>query len=219
MTPNGIVRLTCIEDISQNIRGKSKWYKSEPKSMSVYKKMTDHTPITYDSMYVCDIDCSSIQFLIRDVIILNDDMEIGGNYCNYFVSIIGRTCICNGTCMFHDRQCTFRVVCWNSSMTSHGIEIFMFDAHATHVCIGFVFFYLENDPTIIRYNPYIVNATASKDVCIQDACLEVLCGRRRKACNTIKRNFLNAKYNPAFMLCKKMLLHDMFAITIDTEKK
>jgi hypothetical protein len=213
MKPNGTIRFTCINDISQNIRGKSKWYKSEPRSMSVYKKLTDQTSITYDNIQVCDLDCSSLQFLIRDVVILNDDTGIGGTGSTYFVSIIGRTCICNGTCIFHDRQCTFRVVCWNSSTTSHGIEIFMFDAHAIHVCIGFAFFYLENDPTVIRYNPYIVNAI--NDICIQDACLEVLCGRRRKACNAIKRNFLNAKFNPKFMLCKKMLLHDMNTITTD----
>lgn len=198
----GRLRITCAADIADEIRGLTSWFGSEPRSQSAYKVLTDGKPITYDDMQACDMSCSALPYLVRDVIVCRDEVEDPG----YFISIIGRECRMTGTCLFHGRPCTFRVLTWKSGGKSHGVEIIFFNAEDRSVCMGVVFFYLDQGEDY-DYNPYIVRTKNTED--LMTICLEIMCKQKEKAANKIKRAFMDAKFNPSYALCKKLLLHDM----------
>jgi hypothetical protein len=170
MSKCGLLRIACVSDIANEIRGETKWFDTCGNHTGSYRIMKDGTPITYKSIEACNMKSSVLPYLIRDVSIENDDLCDG----NYFMSVLGSTCIMNGSCSFHGRECTFRIVTWKSLDTSHGVEtLFFYQADRTS-CIATIFFYLElgvND----NYNPYIIKSDKG---CVEQYCLTVFCDKK-----------------------------------------
>lgn len=149
-------------------------------------------------MYYSTVPVNVLQFLISD-------MKTSNSAPKYKLNINGRNCAWHGTCTlsFTPDTCEMYIFTWISAASSLGSQTFII--HNGKILMN-IFCYIEND-LIYEYNPYIVSGF-DKKLSEIETILEIFLQQRRKAANKIVHAYLEARYNPTFSLCKRVLLRE-----------
>lgn len=161
----------------------------------------------FRSMYSM-IHADLLRFLVRD---------FQSDFKAHKAAIRGWTCVLSGTCTFigkqeiHVRAFTFKNDHGDDNV-HYATEVYFYDTvdGIAGTLIARLYFFLHPGKATFTYSPMIVETSIIGD--IGRAVHDVIACRRRLAACRIQRAFLRAKYNPKYILCKRLLMRDMDTI-------
>lgn len=157
---------------------------------------------SFRSMYSL-IHADLLRFFVRD---FQSDKKAH----EHQAALRGWTCVLSGTCTFigiqgiHVRAFTFKNDHGDDNV-HYSTEAYFYDKKDT--LIARLYFFLHPGKATYTYSPLIVETSIIGD--IGRAVHDVINCRRRLAACRIQRAFLRAKYNPKYILCKRLLVRDL----------